>query len=166
MTEHKKNGAYNLFLAGIVTGITICIAFTVILVGLGLPIFTAFPLAYTLALSVFGAFLFKIYRTTTKEVEVIDRPVMEQYPDKPNGQRCLILAAPSHGTLQDRANNWLSGHYGLVKSTALTATEKGVFMTILYEANGIAELSQEKESETTSELPPMNAAAPLRNFNQ
>ena len=166
MSEDKKNGVYNLFLASIVSGIATCIAFTVILVGLGYQISTAFPLAYTLALSVFGAFLYKIYRVTTKAPPANSIPFEERFPERPKDQRCLILAAPTHGALQDRANYWLSGQYGMVKSTALTATEKGVFMTIFYESNGNGELAEMNRNEAIVESPQMSASAPLRNFQQ
>jgi hypothetical protein len=166
VSEDKKNGVYNLFLASIVTAIATCIAFTVILIGLGYAISTAFPLAYTLALSVFGAFLFKIYRVTTKATPGNNLPFEERFPDRPKDQRCLILAAPTHGALQDRANYWLSGQYGLVKSTALTATQKGVFMTIFYESNENGELAETNRNEAILESPQMSTAAPLRNFQQ
>jgi hypothetical protein len=55
-------------------------------------------------------------------------------------QHCLILAAPSHGVLQDRANYWLSGKYGKVISSTMSTTEKGFYLAIFYEAIEIKEL--------------------------
>ncbi len=47
--------------------------------------------------------------------------------------RCIIIAAPSHGVLQDRLNNWLSGGYGHVTSTSMAMNEKGFYLTVFYE---------------------------------
>jgi hypothetical protein len=47
--------------------------------------------------------------------------------------RCLVITAPSHGVLQDRLNNWLSGNYGRVVSTSMAMNEKGFFLTVFYE---------------------------------
>jgi hypothetical protein len=47
--------------------------------------------------------------------------------------RCLVITAPSHGVLQDRLNNWLSGSYGRVVSTSMAMNEKGFFLTVFYE---------------------------------
>ena len=47
--------------------------------------------------------------------------------------RCIVITAPSHGVLQDRLNNWLSGSYGRVVSTSMAMNEKGFFLTVFYE---------------------------------
>lgn len=155
MAGDKKSAAYNTFLAAIVMGVITCAAFTIILVSIGFQATTAFPLAYTLALSVFSAFLFKIYRITTKEPQAVERPAYRQLFDGPSTQHCLILAERTHGALQDRVNYWLSGNYGIVKGSTVTASEKGVFMTIFYEATGTLESPSIQEGGTITELPAM-----------
>jgi hypothetical protein len=47
--------------------------------------------------------------------------------------RCIVITAPSHGVLQDRLNNWLSGSYGRVVSTSMAMNDKGFFLTVFYE---------------------------------
>ena len=47
--------------------------------------------------------------------------------------RCLMIAAPSHGVLQDRLNNWLGGKYGRLVSTSMAANEKGFYLAVFYE---------------------------------
>jgi hypothetical protein len=51
--------------------------------------------------------------------------------------RCLVITAPSHGVLQDRLNNWLSGSYGRVVSTSMAMNEKGFFLTLFYEPSAV-----------------------------
>ena len=51
--------------------------------------------------------------------------------------RCLVITAPSHGVLQDRLNNWLSGNYGRVVSTSMAMNEKGFFLTVFYEPSPV-----------------------------
>jgi hypothetical protein len=155
-----------MFLMGIVMGIITCISFTVILVIMGVHIGTAFPLAYTIALSVFGAFLCKVYRMTTREPAAIKMAAIGQSIERPKTQKCLILAARTHGALQDRANYWLSGRYGEIKSSAVSATEKGIFMTIFYEASGTPESLAVGEGNAIREVPSMKALTPLRNFSR
>ena len=53
--------------------------------------------------------------------------------EKSSEIRCLVITAPSHGVLQDRLNNWLSGSYGRVVSTSMAMNEKGFFLTLFYE---------------------------------
>jgi hypothetical protein len=142
-----------------------------ILMGIGFPIETAVPIAYTIGFFVFGAFLYKVYRRVTQEPPAVEIPVAHQPIEEPKMQKCLILAARTHGALQDRANYWLSGKYGTVKSSAVSATDKGIFMTIFYEAIAIPEHPAIETSETpaientsSADLPVVNSLAPLRNF--
>jgi len=51
--------------------------------------------------------------------------------------RCLVITAPSHGILQDRLNNWLSGSYGRVVSSSMAMNEKGFFLTVFYEPSAV-----------------------------
>ena len=51
--------------------------------------------------------------------------------------RCLVITAPSHGVLQDRLNNWLSGSYGRVVSSSMAMNEKGFFLTLFYEPSAV-----------------------------
>lgn len=147
MREDEKIKVKYIFRVAVVTGIIIFVVLNVTLVIIGLPVATAFIVAYTMALSVFGAFLYKIYCITTRELQIIDNHPPQQPLDKPAPQRCLILAARTHGALQDRANYWLSGKYGIVKSSAVTATDKGIYMTIFYEPNGSLDLPDIKDKQ-------------------
>jgi len=73
---------------------------------------------------------------------------------RPTEQRCLILAAPTHGVLQDRMNYWLKGGYGKVTSSSMAVTEKGFYMTIFYyDIDQIAEVIKELPKNETKELP-------------
>lgn len=172
MTE-RSGRKYNTILAAIASGFATFAFFMAILMGMGFPIEAAVPIAYTIGFFVFGAFLYKVYRRVTQEIPAVETPVAPQPIEEPKMQKCLILAARTHGALQDRANYWLSGKYGTVKSSAVSATEKGIFMTIFYEATVTPERPAIETNETSAidntttpsvELPAVNSLAPLRNF--
>jgi hypothetical protein len=163
----KKSAAYNVFLVALLTAIFTCVAFTIILASMDLEVATAFPLAYTLALSVFSAFLLKIYRMMTKDSkdpQAMERSSARQSLEKPSTQCCLILAERSHGALQDRVNYWLSGNYGIVRSSTVTTSVKGVYMTIFYEATANLDTPATDNGDRTTEVSALNGLAPLRNF--
>ncbi len=164
MAEGKKGRPYNTILAAIASGFATFAFFMAILMGIGFRIETAVPIAYTIGFFVFGAFLYKVYRRVTQEPQVVEMPAALQPIEEPKIQKCLILAARTHGALQDRANYWLSGQYGIVKSSAVSATEKGIFMTIFYEVAASSETPAIEVDDITPELPPVNSLAPLRNF--
>jgi hypothetical protein len=131
-----------LLLVGIAAGIGTWVVSMIILAGIGVrpngpsPVAPAIALASTAALAVFGGFLIKFYLNRTRKPIVRSNPV---------NQHCLILAAPTHGALQDRANYWLSGNYGKVISSTMSTTEKGFYLTIFYEAIEIKALEEKKE---------------------
>lgn len=105
-------------------GIWASIAYTAPLFGFNLA--SAFAIASSIAVGIFGGFAghaIKVALTKPKPKE-----------EAPEVKRCLIITAPSHGVLQDRANNWLSGNYGKVESLSLSFTDKGAFMAIYYAA--------------------------------
>jgi hypothetical protein len=164
MAEGKKGRAYNTILAAIASGFATFAFFMAILMGMGFRIETAVPIAYTIGFFVFGAFLYKIYRRVTQEPPAVETPALPQPAEEPMMQKCLILAARTHGALQDRANYWLSGKYGTVKSSAVSATEKGIFMTIFYEVAASSETPALEVDDISPELPRVNDLAPLRNF--
>lgn len=164
MAEGRNGRSYNTILAAIASGFATFAFFMAILMGMGFRIETAVPIAYTIGFFVFGAFLYKVYRRVTKEPRTVEMPAAPQPLEEPKIQKCLILAARSHGALQDRANYWLSGKYGVVKSSAVSATEKGIFMTIFYEVATSPETPALEVDDITPELSRVNNLAPLRNF--
>jgi hypothetical protein len=87
----------------------------------------------------------------------------DQFPVvRPAEQRCLILAAPTHGVLQDRMNYWLKGGYGKVTSSSMAVTEKGFYMTIFYyDIDEIAEVIKELPKSETKRLADMNVKKEL-----
>ncbi|GEM_PF-4755599 len=164
MAKGKKGRAYSTVLAAVASGFATFAFFMAILMGMGFRIETAVPIAYTIGFFVFGAFLYKIYRRVTQEPQIVETPVPPQPVEEPKIQKCLILAARTHGALQDRANYWLSGKYGTVKSSAVSATEKGIFMTIFYEVAASSETPALENSNAISEFPAIKDLAPLRNL--
>lgn len=182
MAEGKHEKAYPLFLGGIVSGVGTWIALAIILPRLNVSNELALPFASAVAIAVFGAFLFRMYTTYRPRVKVraASAPSVQAVPESPAGsvsetstqapeapavkampepriehvERCLILAAPTHGVLQDRLNYWLSGNYGTIKSTAMTSTDKGFFMSVIYQESKIPELTEKimKQLEKHMEL--------------
>lgn len=68
----------------------------------------------------------------SSEIPTAVRKVMDEI-EKRSDVRCIIIAAPSHGVLQDRLNNWLSGGYGRVVSASMAMNGKGFYLTVFYE---------------------------------
>jgi hypothetical protein len=120
---------HNLLLTGIATAISTLVAVLIILINTDLGTPTRVAISSVAALAVFGAFAVKFYRMRERVA-----------PSNLVSQHCLILAAHTHGVLQDRANYWLSGKYGKVISSTMTATEKGFYLAIFYESIEIKEL--------------------------
>jgi len=69
--------------------------------------------------------------TTALEKQMTD---IEKFKEE---LRCIIIAAPSHGVLQDRLNNWLSGSYGRVVSSSMAKDDKGFYLTVFYQPVGL-----------------------------
>lgn len=70
--------------------------------------------------------------STAEEMPPAVQRVIEAI-ERHRDMKCLVISAPSHGILQDRLNNWLSGRYGQVVSTSMVANDKGFFLALFYE---------------------------------
>jgi len=157
----EGNGrAYDLILAAIIAGFAAFAFSMAILIGMGFGLVAAIPIAYTMSSFAFGAFLCRLYRAIPKEPNGAITPSHVGELEENRVQKCLILAARTHGALQDRANYWLSGKYGTVKTSAVSATDKGIFMTIFYETIASSEAPAVEDQSTTRELPAIENVAP------
>jgi len=123
MTENKKPKPRLTLLTGIASAIGAWVASSLIFAIIGYGTFAAFTLAPIIAVGVFAAFMVRLYN----DLQKAPRPVA-----KPANQRCLMLAAPTHGVLQDRTNYWLLGGYGKVTGHSLAITDKGFYLAIFY----------------------------------
>lgn len=158
MAERKRERTHALLLNGIATGITTAVVIAIILMSVEFSSAMIYPIALAGAAAVFGVFMFKIYkirRQVQRPAETEIQPIKESasaaddIPERviEHIERCLILAAPTHGVLQDRLNYWLSGNYGTIKSTAMTSTDKGFFLSIIYEQKTVKELTNQQAGE-------------------
>ena len=97
----------------------------------GTAIIVEEPVALSLPLT---AIMAQVSQDTTiaTEIPASVHKIMDSI-EKRNELRCLMIAAPSHGVLQDRLNNWLSGKYGRVVSSSMATSEKGFYMALFYE---------------------------------
>jgi len=124
------------FLIGIVGALSVWVTVAYLLPLFGFDLSFTFVLAHTAAIAVMGGFLYKIYKTIQAPPPVVDN----------DQTRCLILSAPTHGILQDRANYWLGGKYGKVVGLAISVNDKSAHMAIFYSAPAPKEL-EVKEAE-------------------
>jgi hypothetical protein len=89
------------------------------------------PVALSLPLSAIMAQVSQV-NTIATEIPASVNKIMDSI-EKRTEMRCLMIAAPSHGVLQDRLNNWLSGKHGRVVSSSMASSEKGFYMALFYE---------------------------------